>query len=98
MELPTDSKVSVLTYKSFTELNGRAAARAIFQRLVQLAMEATLREGVAYEVRVVAISSRAVVLIDDLLIVAPATKEQLLHEIIRRGLQAVANNKKQEGS
>jgi hypothetical protein len=39
-----------------------------------------------------------VVLADDLLIVAPATKEQLLHEIICRGLQAVANNEKQEES
>jgi hypothetical protein len=38
-----------------------------------------------------------VVLTDDLLIVAPTNKEQLLHEIIRRGLQADANNKKQDG-
>jgi hypothetical protein len=60
MELPTDSKVSVLTYKSFAELNNKAAARAIFQRLVQLAVQATLRHGVTCEVRVVAISSEGV--------------------------------------
>jgi hypothetical protein len=38
-----------------------------------------------------------VVLTDDLLIVAPTNKEQLLHEIIRRGLQADATNTKQDG-
>jgi Tfp pilus assembly protein PilF len=42
----------VTNNKSFTELNSRAAARAIFQRLVQLTVEATVKYGATCEVRV----------------------------------------------